>query len=415
MPEFSYEAKKGPKEVVKGTIEERNREAAIDKLEQMGYIPVRVTAVKERILKGETTRKPGLAREIRPLSLFSRVGAKDLTVFTEQLASLVKAKLPLLEAMDVLFEQTENASLKKTISQIQKEIKDGSTLSQALGRHPKLFSALYVNMVNSGESGGVLEQTLLRLADFRNKEEEIKAKVSSALAYPIFIIIVGVITVFALVGFVIPRLSSLFSEMGQSLPLSTRMLISLSSGVQRYWYWAVILIAVAVFMLQRGEISKKKKIIFDRFKLKLPLLGDFMKKSVLARFSRTLAILLANGIPVFQALEISIPTVNNEVFKTELQKVYKDVIEGASLEEGMKNSYLFPRFMTNMLAVGERGGNLQASLLEIADFYERQLDKTTRVMTSLLEPMIILVVGLVVGFIVFAMLMPIFQINIGMG
>ena len=415
MATFNYRAKKGPKEVVTGMIEAGSEAAAIDKLEQTGYVPINVTPVKAGDSKKITIPTPESSRQLKGLSPAGRVRSKDLTIFTEQLAGLVRSKLPLLEAIDILLEQTENRALKEIISHIQKDIKDGSALSEGLSKYPRIFSTLYVNMVRSGEAGGVLEETLARLTDFRNKEEELKAKVGSALAYPIFIIIVGVMTIFALLTFVIPRLSSLFSEMGQVLPLSTRILISISSQIKNYWYWGLTAIIAVVFILRRRGIRTNEKIMFDQLKLKLPLLRDFIKKSILARFSRTLGILLANGIPVFQALEISIPTVDNEIFKIELEKVRKDVIDGISLEQGMRRSELFPRFMTNMLAVGERGGNLQETLSEVADFYERQIDKTMKVITSLLEPLIILIVGLVVGFIVLAMLMPIFQMNIAMG
>ncbi|MEA3560867.1 MAG: type II secretion system F family protein [Candidatus Omnitrophota bacterium] len=415
MAIFSYRAKKGPKEVVTGMIEAGSEAAAIDKLEKTGYVPINVTPVKTGDSKKITVPTPESSRQFKGLSPAGRVRSKDLTIFTEQLAGLIRSKLPLLEAIDILLEQTENKALREIISHIQKDIKDGSTLSEGLSKYPRIFSTLYVNMVHSGEAGGVLEETLARLTDFRNREEELKAKVGSALAYPIFIIIVGAMTVFALLTFVIPRLSSLFSEMGQVLPLSTRILISISGQIKKYWHWGLTAMIAVVFILRRRGIRANEKIIFDRLKLKLPLLRDFIKKSILARFSRTLGILLANGIPVFQALEISIPTVDNGIFKIELEKVRKNVIDGISLEQGMRRSGFFPRFMTNMLAVGERGGNLQETLSEVADFYERQIDKTMKVMTSLLEPLIILIVGLVVGFIVLAMLMPIFQMNIQMG
>ena len=411
MPKFNYKAKKGPKEIINGTLEAETEKTALEKLEQMGYVPVRVVMAGQG---PESPVSPAVQAfpEVKRPGLFSKIRSRDLTVFTEQLAGLVKSKLPILEAVDILFEQTENPALKGIISNIRQEIKDGSTLSESLGRYPNTFSILYVNMVRSGESGGVLEQTLIRLADFRNKQEEMKARISSALAYPIFIIIVGAITVFALLAFVIPRLTSLFAEMDQTLPVSTRMLMSLSGWIKSYWGWGVLTASGVFFILRRRGIKEKERMALDRFKLRLPLLGDFVKKSTLAAFSRTFGILLANGIPVFQALEISIPTVDNTVFRSELRKVCEGVVDGVSLEQSMKRSSFFPRFMTNMLAVGERGGNLKESLLDVADFYERRLDKATKVMTSLLEPIIILAVGLAIGFIVFAMLMPIFSLNI---
>jgi len=412
LPKFSYEAKKGPKEIIRGAIEADNQEAALDKISQMGYVPISITPVgkdlPEKRHYTENRRK-----EDSRAALPGKVRSKDLTIFIEQLASLIKSKVPILEAIGILHEQVESASLKKIILHIQGEIRDGKTLSQSLSKYPKAFPVLYINMIESGETGGVLEATLMRLSDFRNKEEETRAKIAAALAYPVFIVIIGIATIFALFIFVIPRMVSLFSEMGQTMPLPTRILLALSSLIRNYWYWAIAAIAAVIVLLKRSGKRKNEKIIFDRFKLQLPLIGDFMKKSLIAAFARTFALLLANGIPILQAIKITIPTLDNEVFKLELNAVHKNIIDGMSLEQSMKRSQWFPSFLTNMLAVGERGGNLEESLLDVAGFYEREVDKMTKIITSLFEPAIILVTGLIVGFIVFAMLLPIFQLNIG--
>lgn len=413
MPRFNYEAKKGPKEVIKGTVDAENQEVAIDKLHQMGYVPIRIFPAPGEISRPRPRVKVSV-KQPKSLGLFKKVRPKDLTIFTEQLASLLKSRVPVLEAMGVLYEQTEKVNFKRIIQDLQSEIKDGKTLSQALSKYPHVFPPLYINMIESGEIAGVLDKTLMRLAEFRNKQEEIKAKVSSALAYPIFIILVGIVTVFILLGFVIPRMSALFNEIGQTLPLPTRLLLSLSNQVKNYWYVGLAVIGLAFFMFRRSKTGQKEKAVFDRLKLKLPLLGNFIKKSILARFSRTFGLLLSNGIPIFQAIKITVPTVDNEIFKSELNLVHKGIIDGMSLEQSMKKSKWFPTFMTNMLAVGEKGGNLEESLLEVAEFYEREVDKMTRIMTSLLEPAIILIMSLIVGFIVFAMLLPIFEINLGM-
>jgi len=415
MMKFSYEVKKGPTELVKGIIEAESQSAAVDKLSRMGYIPIRVIPAKEKPSpKGASPAKGTLhiAGQVSGLGLSGKISSKDLTIFTEQLASLLKSRVPLFEAMSFLYEQTENANLKKIISQSIDEIRDGKTLSQSLSRYPKVFHPLYVNMIESGEKGGVLEKTLLRLSEFRNRQEEIRAKVVSALVYPAFMLIVGILSMFVLLTFVIPRMASLFSEVGQTLPLPTRILLSLSSWFRDYWYLGPAIIILIVFIF--NKIKEKKKGTLDKFKLKFPLLGNFIKKSAIARFARTLALLLASGIPLFQALAITIPTIENEIIKSDLESVHKGIIDGAPFEQSMKGSLWFPRFMTNMLAVGERGGNLEEALLEIAVFYERETNRAIKVITSLLEPAIILVMGLVIGFIVFAMLLPIFQINLGM-
>jgi type II secretory pathway component PulF len=417
MPLFSYEAKKGPRELIKGTIEAESQDAAVQKLSQQGYVPIKVLPTQKRSSQSQSeiqASQPKVIKKTRQLSPFKRVRSRDLTIFTEQLASLVKSKIPLLEVMNILYEQTENANLKSVISDIYNDIKDGKTFSQSLGKYPDVFPALYINMIETGEAGGVLEKTLLRLVEFRNREEEFKSKITSALIYPVFIIIVGIVTVFVLLGFIIPRMSTLFTEIGQRLPVTTQILLTLSEQIKRYWLVALAVVSLVVFTLKKKKNVQKNKIVFDRFKLKLPLLGNFFKKSAIARFTRTLALLLANGIPLFQAIKITIPTLENEIFKLELERVRQDILDGMSLEQSIKKSQWFPRFMSNMLAVGEKGGSLEGALQEVADFYEREVDKTTKMITSLLEPIIILIMGLVVGFIVFAMLLPIFQINLGM-
>ena len=416
MEKFSYEAKKGPVELVKGIIEAESQSAAVDKLSRMGYIPIRVVPVKEKPFpKGAVSPAKGtlhIAKQVSGLGLSRKISSKDLTIFTEQLASLLKSRVPVFEAMSFLYEQTENTSLKRIILQSIDEIRDGKTLSQSLSQYPKVFPPLYVNMVESGEKGGVLEKTLLRLSEFRNRQEEIRAGVASALVYPAFMLIVGILSMFVLLTFVIPRMASLFSEVGQTLPLPTRILLALSSQFRNYWYLSPVIIVLGVFIFNR--IKEKEKGVLDKFKLKLPLVGNFIKKSAIAGFARTLALLLASGIPLFQALAITIPTIENEIIKSDLELAHKGIIDGVSFEQSMKGSLWFPRFMTNMLAVGEKGGGLEEALLEIAVFYERETNRAIKVITSLLEPAIILVMGLVIGFIVFAMLLPIFQINLGM-
>ena len=415
MPIFSFKAKKGPRQIIESNIEAESKEVAIAKIDQMGYVPISVTlqeksptgAVSERI------KKKGARRPTIRLKLFERIRPRDITMFTEQLSSLLKAKVSLFEAINILSTQTENALLREVIAFISDRLKDGNNLSDSMSKYPRVFPVLYINMIRSGESGGILEQTLERLVEFRQEEEEIKTRITSALAYPAFIVIVGLLTIFVLLTFGIPRLVSVFSDVGQALPLPTRILISISGGIRNYWYWFLIIIAFLFFLLRR--VISMQKIIFDKFKLNLPILGDFLKKGMLARFSRTFATLLANGIPVFQALQIIIPAADNEIFKKELERIHTDIIAGSSFARSLKESYWFPAFMTNMITVAEKGGNLQEALLEVARFYERELAKTTKVMTSLLEPAIILVMGLLVGFIVMAMLLPIFQINLGTG
>lgn len=413
MPIFVYQAKKGPQEVIEGTVEAATKEAAVSKIEQMGHVPIRINLQENSTEAKARKAASGGSSPVNRLGLFARISSRDLNIFTEQLATLVKSKVPLFEAINILSTQTENILFKKIITSISGDLKDGKTLSESLTNYPQVFPLLYVNLIRSGESGGVLDETLKRLAKFRSDQEEVKANISSALAYPIFIIIVGLATITILLTFGIPRLVSLFTDAHQTLPLATRILISVSNLFRNSWYWVLLVIGIAVFVLKRRKTSQKEKIVFDRFKLKLPLIGNFIKKAMLAEFTRTFALLLSNGIPVLDALSITIPTINNEVFKVELKNVHSDIIVGTPLSQSMKKSSWFPDFLTNMIAVGEKGGNLEEVLLEVAIFYEREINKLKKIMTALLEPIIILVMGLIIGFIVMAMLLPIFEINMG--
>ncbi|MCK9555396.1 type II secretion system F family protein [bacterium] len=409
--EFYYKAKKGPHEVVEGTVEAENRERAVDKLTQGGLIPVNMLEVKHHA--AERHKKHGRKDGYPGGRLLSRkVKQKDVTVFTEQLSSLLKAKVRLSEALEVLFEQTENSFLKNIIMTIEGKIKNGATLAGSLSGYPHIFSSLYINMIDAGEKGGVLDKTLIRLAGFRDREEQIKSKILSALAYPLFIVAVGILTVFILLGFVIPKMAVLFQQMDQVLPLPTRILIFLSQPVKKFGLWFVVALCIFVFILVKAGMIEKKKLAIDRLSLKLPVLGGFLKRTVYSRFCRTLQTLLENGIPLAQAIDIAMPTVNNEVFRKEIINAQKNVMDGASFKDSLRKTGLFPPFMINMIAVGEKSGSLETALSDVADFYEKEADKITKVITSLFEPVIILIMGLIVGFIVFAMLLPVFQMNL---
>jgi len=405
MARYAYKAKKGPGKIVEGVIEAETRDKAIAQLIEKGFVPIQV---KEEV-KGKSKQKIKKRSSFRFLRT---VRSTDISMFTQQLTSLVKSKVSLLEAIGILLRQTENKYMKEVLSDVYGELKDGKSLSDALGKYPEYFSPLYINMVRAGEFGGVLESSLTRLDKFREEEEEMRSTVTSALAYPIFIVIVGILTIIILITFAVPRLTVLFEESGQALPFVTRTLISVGTTMRNYWYLSVIILTAMFFILKKRGISDKDKIILDRIKLKIPVFGEMIRKASLARFSRSFGVLLGARIPVLQAIRIAILTLENVVFRRALEKVEKSVIDGASLAKSIESSSYFPTFMVNMIAVGEKGGNLENALLEIAHSYEREVRKMIKIVTSLLEPAIILVMGLVVGVIVFGMLLPIFEINL---
>lgn len=400
MPKFFYRAKKGPKDFVEGIVEAESENGAVRKITEMGYFPV--------LIKREEISK---TRTIGPLSFFKKLKLSDLSVFTRQLSDLLGAGLPLVRALDILNKQTENKNLALVISDLKEFVQDGNTLSDAMTRHPQVFSSLFVSMIRSGEAGGALEGVLSRLAEFSESQLELQTKVRSAMAYPALMATVGIITIFVLLTFVIPRIVVMFEELGQALPLPTLILVTISKFFKNFWYLVVSGVFILYFIFDRILKTKEGKIAFDGLKLKMPIFGDLNRKTEIARFARTLGTLISNGVTITESLDVVSKTLTNEILRGDVRSALKEVQAGATLTEGLSKGKNFPLFVTNMIAVGEEGGLLESSLFKIAASYERQVDKAVRVMTSLLEPILILTLGLVVGFIVVAMLLPIFQIN----
>lgn len=398
MPKFIYQAKKGPQEKVSGIIEAKTGRQAIALVEESGLFPISIEEIKEGA--GALT-----------VSTLSRIRLQDLTVFTRQFSNLIEAGLTITQALAVLRQQTAHPHLKNIIEKIQERIKDGSTLSDALQLHPKQFSQFYCAIVKAGELSGALETVLNRLADFSEQEEKIRSDVLSALTYPTLILSVGMITIYALLTFVIPKLTAMFEEMEQILPLPTQMLISISNVFKTYWWLMLLSIAIIFFIIKRPK-SYEENLFWDTLKLKFPLMGKIIQKSEMAHFVRTLSLLLESGVSMLVSLEAVRNAVTNTAIKAEVRKIAQDIKDGASLSSALKKSVHFPIYVSNMVSVGEEAGTLEKSLKRVALSYEQELARILRTFTTLLEPMMILVMGLIVAFIVAAMLLPIFQINL---
>ena len=397
MSIYAYKAKDGPGRTVQGEVDAASRAGAVAAIDDLGYSPVWVR--EKRVAKG---RRGSLARRVRE---------RDVTVFTNQLASLTRSGVPILRALSTIRDQTENARLAAIVGRLEATIRDGSMLSGAMGRYPKLFPELYVNMVRSGESAGVLDRVLTRLAEARDKEEDIRRKVRAALAYPALVLGVGGVTVFALLSFFLPRVMELFEDY-RELPLPTRILVEISRFFEESWYWVLLVLALVLAVLSRLSSFAAGRAALDSAKLRLPVLGRAVLYAEIARFARTFSLLLEAGIPVESSLSLSADTLNNTALRAEVEAVKKETVEqGAPISGGLKRSRLFPAFVANMVAVGEEAGRLDESLTEVALFYEKEVDVQSRLLTSLLEPILILVVGALVGFIVAAMLLPIFEIG----
>jgi len=401
MAKFIYIAKKGPGEEVKGFIEAENKNAALHRLTTMGYFPVSIEQENIEESASIVSTIPG----------FKRVNIHDLSVFTRQLSDLLEAGLPLVKSLSVLEKQTGNRYLRSVIADLRGFVQDGNTLSSSLKRHPKVFSELYVSMVRSGEVGGSLENVLFGIAEFQESQEELTAKVKSAMVYPGLMATVGFTTIFILITFVIPRIVAMFKDLNQSLPLPTVILLNISDLIKHFWFILFGGLLLIYLGFKRLNSTHDGKMLIDRFKLGTPLWGQLVLKTEIARFTRTLAMLLANGVPILEALSVVINIMESEILKEDIRIAQKEVREGNALAAGLGKGVYFPVFVNNMISVGEEGGAVEKALFKVASSYEREVDRSVKTMTSLLEPLMILTLGLIIGFIVIAMLLPIFEIS----
>jgi len=401
MTNYNYRAKKGLQEIVNGTMEAQSEKEAIEKISALGYLPLHL----EEAQGGQGAPVASTHKS------YGRIRASQITIFGRQLSSLLKSGVPILSAINIIREQSENVHLKAVLFDIYNVIKNGGTFSSALEAYPKYFSVLYVAMVRTGENSGALAGSLLRIADYRTKQEELLSRFRMALAYPILMALVGVGTVVFMLTFVMPRLMGIFSNLGQNLPLPTKILLAVSQGLRQWWPGIILSLVAVIFLVKQQLKTKMGRLSWSILKLHIPIFGKFALKADLACFSRTLELLIKSGLPILKALEISVQVLSNEVIKERLLKSHGDLEQGGSFGRSMKDSKLLPLFMVNLISVGEESGNLAGALGEVADSYERDTDEMIRIMSSLLEPLMILAMGLIVGFIVVAMLLPIFEIN----
>jgi type II secretory pathway component PulF len=402
MPYFKYRAKISADEIIEEKIEAQNRDEAIEKISAMGYFPVHV--------EEDSTKE----KYAPPRVSSGKIKSSEVTIFTRQLATLIRSGIPILNALNIISEQFSNPAFKVLINRVHDEIKNGSNLSNVLTEYPRLFSPIYIALVHAGETTGNLPTVLSKITDYRRKQEELLSRVRAALAYPIFMAVVGIATVVFMLTFVMPKLMGIFVSMGQSLPLPTQILIAISLGIRKYWFPFLLAITLLYFLLRQHTKTKIGKITLSMFKLKFPVLGALILKTEIARFCGTLELLIKTGIPILQAIEVSVPILGNEIVKQQLLLSRKELEQGGSFGKSLKNSKLFPVFVSNLIIVGEESGKLDDALSEVAGAYEADIDESIKVMTSLLEPAMILVMGLIVGFIVISMLLPLFQINISM-
>lgn len=406
MTRFFYRAKKGPTDIVEDTIEAQSRDDAVEKISRLGFLPIKVE---------EEKAGPAVQAPKGPSAVFSpkgRVPSREVTVFSRQLASLIKSGVPILRSLNIIAEQSENPAFKKILAAVSSDVKEGKSFSSALLAWPAVFSPFYIAMVRSGEDSGTLKEALVRIAGYRQKQEELLSKIRAALAYPILMAVVGTGTVIFMFVFVMPKLMGIFANMGQELPLPTQVVIAISVFLKEKWLFLLMGLAVLFVLVSKTSTFKARRRFMSVLALHIPVLSKFLSHNEFSRFCRTLEVMIRSGIPILKAIGISIPILDNEIIKSELARSAQELEQGASFGKSLKRSPgLFPSFMISLITVGEESGKLDEALAEVADVYERECDETIRVMTSLLEPLMILVMGLIVGFIVMAMLLPIFQIN----
>lgn len=400
MPVYKYRAKNGPESIIEGTIEAKNKEEAIEKINQLGYVPVRIDVYTLSV------KQPALLR------VTGRIKSRDITLFSRQLSSLIKSGVPILRTLNIISEQSDNIHFKNILGNIYNEIRNGKALSVALSNYPNLFSQFYIAMVRTGEDSGTLQEVLLRITQYRQQQEEVLSKIRTALAYPMLMAIVGIGTVIFMLTYVLPRMTQIFVNLGQKLPLPTEILITISNRLRQDWLWITLILAAVSLIFRQQAKTEGVRMWTSRLGLHLPLVGELFLKTELARFNSSLELLIRSGMPILKAIEVSIPILHNKIIKRQLLRSQQEVEQGGSFGGSLKKSRLFPAFMTNLISVGEESGRLDEALAEIARTYEKDIDDTIKITTLLLEPMVILVMGLLVGFIVVAMLLPIFQINI---
>ncbi len=359
-----------------------------------------------------TQKKSGLAalNEITIPGLGRKITTKDIVVFTRQFATMIDAGLPLVQCLDILASQQENPEFKKVLIDVKSSVEGGSTFADALKKHPKVFDELFVNLVAAGEVGGMLDTILNRLSIFMEKAEKLKGKIKGALTYPIVVIIIACLVVTGLLIWVVPVFEDMFAGFGQALPAPTQVVVNISDFLQSYWYVILGTIAGIIIGLKQVYKTKKGRYIMDSIFLKIPVFGDLIRKTAVARFTRTLGTMLASGVPILEGLEIVAKTAGNVVIEGAVMEARASLSQGKTLAEPLTQTKVFPGMVTQMIAVGESTGALDAMLSKIADFYEDEVDAAVEALTSLIEPLLMAFLGIVVGGLVIALYLPIFQL-----
>jgi type IV pilus assembly protein PilC len=400
MKTFVYTAKDSQGKIISSQVEADNPKAVIEALRQEGFF---VTRIVER-------RRP-----FNPFVFIERlfkVGLKELTVFSRQFALLLNAGLTLSEAIDTIEEQTQNNSFRDILHKLKLDVQGGETLTRAMQKHPRAFSNFFISMVHSGEIGGALDSILERVAQFFEKELELKQKIKSAMVYPTVVLVFATIISLFMLMYIVPQFAAFYSDFsgGESqLPMLTRKMIEISDWLLTYWYW-LLAIPVAIVLFMKFRNSKWGHIILDPLVLRIPIFGPLARKVAITRFTRTFGTLTQSGVPILEALEVAKNTASNDVIKRAIIYTRDRIREGETIHGPMKRTKVFPPIVTNLISVGEEAGNLEEILFKLSDYYDNEIDATIQAMASLIEPMMIVLIGAMVGVIVVALYLPIFNL-----
>ena len=403
MPNFTYRGVTAGGGQVRAEITAADERAAARQLRSQGIVVQNITAKRGAGGKIDLADLPGLQ------ALLGGIRSKDVSLFSRQFATMIAAGLPLVQCLQTLGVQMERKRFQEIIAKVAYDVEAGSTLSDALGKFPRVFDELYVNLVQVGETGGVLDSMLSRLSTYLEKAEALKRRVQMAVVYPILVMAIALLVVAFLMVFIIPIFAAFFQNAGVPLPLPTRIVIAVSNGATRYWYVALLLCAVLAYGLRAWHRTEAGRLVVDRFLLRAPIFGPMVRKISIARFTRTLSALLGGGVPIIDALRITAKTAGNRVVENAVMAAREQVMAGHTLGERLKDSGVFPPMVIQMVIVGEQTGALDNMLAKVADYYEDEVDVAVAGLTSLLEPILIVFLGVVIGGIVIAIYLPIFK------
>jgi len=404
MPVYEYIALDKAGRKANGIIDADSATSARERLRRSGIYPVEV--------KETSSRPKEISSGHTPVStLFKRVRLQDVSATTRQLSILLGAGITLVASLDALIQQVTNPLLKKVIAQVKESVNEGNSLAFSLSQHPKVFSQIYVNMVRSGEASGSLDLVLERLAEFSENQQILRGRIRAAMAYPVFMFFIGSLILFFLITFIVPNITKIFSEMHHTLPLPTLVLIGISNFLKSFWWIILLVLGGCAVLIGRFIKFPRGNRMWDEFKLRIPIVGGINTKISIARFGRTLGSLLQNGVPLISALQIVRNILNNILFAEVIDNAMEQIEAGKSIATPLAQSRWFPSIVVQMISVGEQSGELENMLNKIAHIYEKEVESKILIMTSMLEPVMILFMGLTIGFIVISILLPIFELN----